>query len=95
MIKKKIKKNKVIIPEEVKKLVIERLSIMDGNRKIYIGGNDDKDGYTYTRDQLIEHIKKDDSVGKTIIDIEMSFLRALGNGSLQNMMENNMVGNNE
>lgn len=86
MTKKKTKKIKVVIPEEVKKLVIERLSIMNGNRKIYIGDDNNKNGYT--RDELIKHIQNNDSIGKTMVDIEMSFLRALGNGSLLDMTIN-------
>jgi hypothetical protein len=32
---------------------------------------------TLTRDQLIEHIEKDDEIGKKIVDIYMNYLRSL------------------
>lgn len=84
MNKKKVKKNKTVIPEEVKKLVIERLSFMDRNRTIYIGDDDSR--HKYTRDELIKHVLNGDTIGKTIVDMEMSFLKALADGSLLNMV---------
>lgn len=32
---------------------------------------------TLTRDQLIEHIKKDDEIGEKIVDVYMNYLRSL------------------
>lgn len=63
------------IPEDVKKLVIARLEALPSDKKISIGSYGD-----FNKDQLIERVKKEDAVGKKIVEIEMEFLQALKGG---------------
>jgi len=63
------------VPEDVKELVIVRLESLPSNKKISIGSHGE-----FTRDQLIERVKKEDEVGRKIIEIELEFLRALKEG---------------
>ena len=62
---------------EANRLVIARLSTLPSNIKISIGGNK-----TYTRDKIITAIEEGNDVGKKYVEIQMSFLRAVTNGSL-------------
>lgn len=71
------KKNNTI-EKEIQELVKARLSVMPDDVSISVGA----DGKTYTRDELIEHVNKRDDIGKLIIDIDMSFLRALKEGEI-------------
>ena len=63
------------LSEDVKKLVIFRLETMPSNRKISIGSHGE-----FTKDELIDHVKKEDTVGKKIIEVELEFLRAIKEG---------------
>jgi len=64
--------------EDVKKLIIARLDVWPRNKKISIG----RFG-SFTKEELIEHVKKEDEVGKKIVEIELQFLRALKKGILK------------
>ncbi len=63
------------IPENVKALVIARLETLPPNKKISIGSYGE-----FTKNELIEHIKKEDEIGKKIVEIELEFLRAMKEG---------------
>ncbi|MBL7170021.1 MAG: hypothetical protein ISS48_03305 [Candidatus Aenigmarchaeota archaeon] len=63
------------ITEEMKELVITRLLVLPPGKKISIGSYGD-----FTKDELIESVKKGDEIGKKIIEIEIDFLRALKEG---------------
>lgn len=63
--------------EDIKQLVIERLSTLPPNKEVSIGG----DG-SFGRDELIEHVEKGDEIGKKMVEIEMTFLRSLKEGLL-------------
>jgi hypothetical protein len=65
------------IAENVKELVISRLDVLPSNRKISVGSEGE-----FTKLELIEHVKEGDSIGKTIINLELEFLRALKDGTL-------------
>jgi hypothetical protein len=71
----------LIVPEEtqddIKELVVARLRAIPADREISIGA----DG-SYKRDELIQHVEEGDRVGQKIIEVEMSFLRALKEGAL-------------
>ena len=41
---------------------------------------------SYSRNEIISHIEKDDEVGKEFVRTELEFLRALKNGVLINKM---------
>ena len=58
--------------EEIKELIIARLQAIPSNVGISVGSEGD-----YKRDELIEHVKKDDAIGKKIIEIDLSYLKTL------------------
>ena len=63
------------ISEDIKALVIARLDTLSPNRKISIGNYGE-----FTKEEIIQHIKKGDSVGNKMIEIEMEFLCAIKEG---------------
>ena len=63
------------IEQEIIDLVVARLQNLPSNKDISIGSSGE-----FTKDQLIEHVKKADDVGKKIIAIEMDFLRSMKDG---------------
>lgn len=66
------------ISEDLKNLVLERLDKLPPSKRFFIGS--DKNGFK--KKDLMEHVEKEDEIGKDIIDMEMSFLRALKDGTL-------------
>lgn len=66
------------ISKEKEELVIARLEIMSPNQGFSIGGG----GGELTRDELIEHVKAGDEIGQKAVEIELTFLRALKDGTL-------------
>ena len=60
---------------EAKQIVIARLEVLPKDKKISIGGEG-----SFSRDELIEHVNKEDKIGKKIIEVEMDFLRSLKEG---------------
>ena len=63
------------ISEDIKELVIARLDTLPSNKKISIGNYGE-----FTKEEIIQHVKKGDSVGNKMIEIEMEFLRAMKEG---------------
>ncbi len=61
--------------EDIKELVIARLETLPPDKKISIGNYGE-----FTKEELIEHVKKNDPVGNKMIEIEMEFLRAIKEG---------------
>lgn len=59
--------------QEVRRLVVERLSVLPSSKGLSVGG-DDK---FYTKDQLINEIYKGSKIGEKIVKIEMEFLQSL------------------
>jgi len=74
---KKIKKSPatIKITKDVKELVKARLNVLPLNINISIGSEG-----AFNRDELIEHIEKEDSIGKKMIQVDMEFLQALKKG---------------
>ena len=70
--------------EEIKELVIARLEVLPSNVSISIGS----DG-SFTKQDLIMHVEKDDEIGKKIIEIELKYLQALKEGSFYGSPSNN------
>lgn len=68
--------------EEIRKIVLARLSTISSETMKSIG-----DEGVFTRDELIEHVKTGDKIGKTIQDIEMEWLRALKSGIISQIYE--------
>lgn len=58
--------------ETIKETVIARLSTMPSDQKISVGSEGE-----FTKEELIDHIKRGDKIGKKFIEIELEFLRAL------------------
>ena len=65
------------LDEDIKQLVVARLRSLPPDREISIGA----DG-SFKKEELIGHVEEEDSVGRKMIEIEMSFLRALKEGVL-------------
>ena len=61
--------------EEIKKLVIARLEALPSDKKISIGSKGE-----FTKEEIIDHVKKGDAIGKMMEDIELEFLRAMKGG---------------
>ncbi len=71
------KQQKEGIPEDLKDLVIARLDVLSPHKTISIGSIGE-----FTKDELIERVKQEDEIGRKIVEIELSFLRALKEGAL-------------
>lgn len=76
MAKEELKKSEKI-PEDLKELVIYRLDIIPADKKISIGSAGE-----FSKSELIEHVKKGDEIGQKIVEVELTFLRALKEGVL-------------
>ena len=61
--------------KEIQELVIARLRTLPDGKEISIGAEGE-----FTKEELIEHVRADDAIGKKMIAIEMNFLRALKEG---------------
>ena len=70
-------KNQNKMTDELKELIIARLDVLPSDKKISIGSEGE-----FTKDELIERVKIGDSVGQTVVNLELEFLRALKDGSL-------------
>lgn len=61
--------------EEIKKLVISRIEVLPPRQKISIGSFGE-----FTKEELIEHVEKGDTIGKKIIEVQLEFLKSLKEG---------------
>ena len=69
------KKNiKILSDEEVRKLVIARLSVLSKDTIISLGAEG-----SFTRDQLVKSVETRDSVGEKLAEIQMAWLRSFKN----------------
>jgi len=71
------KNSKQKISEDIKELVIARLDVLSSDKKISIGSIGE-----FTKNELIEHVKEEDEIGKKAVEVELTFLKALKEGSL-------------
>ncbi|MEA3342716.1 MAG: hypothetical protein U9Q92_00985 [archaeon] len=62
----------MVTEEEIRKIVIARLSSMPENMKVSIGAYGSFDKY-----ELINRVKKGDEVGKKVVEIQMFYLRSM------------------
>ena len=67
--------------EEEKELVILRIETTPSNLRLSIGG-----GKSMTKEEMIEHVKNGDEIGKQIIKAHLNFLRAVASGNLTNLL---------
>jgi len=58
--------------EDIKNLVIARLSALPSNVVISIGNSG-----TFSAQDLVKKVKADDEIGKKIIEMQLSYLRSL------------------
>jgi hypothetical protein len=65
------------IDADEKNLVLARLEALPPNIGIAVGSEG-----SFTKEQLLKHIKDEDEVGKKFVSIELEFLRALKEGAL-------------
>ncbi len=65
-------KKEIIKEEKIKELVIARLRTSSFDKKISIGQFG-----VFSNKELIEHVKKEDEVGRKIIKVQIEFLRSL------------------
>jgi len=61
--------------EYIKTLVLFRLETLSSNKSVSIGAYG-----SFKKQDLIDHVKKEDEIGKKIIDIELEFIRAMREG---------------
>ena len=70
------------IPEAVKELVITKIEAqMPPHLKLSVGSYG-----TMSKEELIEHVQKDDVIGKQIVKAHLSFLKALASGEFAKAM---------
>lgn len=71
-----MKNNKQSKTDKIKELVMARIKTMPFNIGISMGNSN------YNREQLLEHIEKEDEVGQQITKVQISFLQDLASGVL-------------
>ncbi|MFH1192330.1 MAG: hypothetical protein V1655_02540 [bacterium] len=71
---KKDKDKNVLSNEEVRKLVVARLSILSADTIISLGSEG-----SFTRDELVERVEKGDKIGEKLAEIQMEWLRSFKN----------------
>ncbi len=70
-----------IFTDEEKELVILRIETTPSNLRLSIGG-----GKSMTKEEMIEHVKKGDEIGKQIIKAHLNFLRNVASGNLTDLL---------
>ena len=68
--------------EKERELIIARLEV--ASPELHFSSGDSSE--SYTRDEIIQHIKNADTIGNAFIKVELDFLRALKNGTLMNQL---------
>ena len=63
--------------EQLKQLVLARLSVMPDGIRLSIGGSND-----LTKGELIEYVKSEDEIGKQFMSMELEFLQDLASGAI-------------
>jgi capsule polysaccharide export protein KpsC/LpsZ len=67
--------------EEEKELVILRIETTTSNLRLSIGG-----GKSMNKEEMIEHVKNGDEIGKQIVKTHLNFLRAVASGNLTDLL---------
>jgi hypothetical protein len=63
------------INQDIIDLVVARLQNLPSGKDISIGSHGE-----FSKEQIIEHVKKGDEVGKKMIEVELDFLRLMKEG---------------
>ncbi|MEW5896601.1 MAG: hypothetical protein AB1668_02840 [Nanoarchaeota archaeon] len=70
------------IPEAAKELVITKIEAqMPSHLKLSIGSYG-----TMSKEELIKHVKDEDTIGKQIVEAHISFLKAIAKGEFAKAM---------
>ena len=72
---KKESSSAVEITDDVKKLVKARLGTLPRGIGVSVGSEGE-----FSRDELIEHVEREDDIGRKMIEIDMEFLQSLKKG---------------
>lgn len=64
-------KKDILSDEEVRKLVIARLSVLSADTMISLGSEG-----SFTRDEMVELVEKGDKIGEKLAEIQMEWLRS-------------------
>lgn len=64
--------------KEIRQLVVERIKVLSMGRKISIGNEG-----SYSKEELIDHVKKGDKVGEKIVEVQLHYLRSFKTGLLK------------
>jgi hypothetical protein len=75
--KKEDSSENVEVNEQLKELVIIRISAAPSDLRLSVGG--DK---SMTKDEMIKHVRDGDKVGRQIIRTHLSFLKATASGDV-------------
>jgi len=67
---------KARVSEDMRNLVVERIRVMPSDLRVVIGMK------SYTKEDLIENVKAGSKIGKTIMRVEMEYVRALASGKI-------------
>lgn len=67
----------VEVNEDVKELVVTRIEASRSDLRLSVGG-----GRSMTKEEMIDHVRKGDKIGKQIIRAHLNFLRAVASGEL-------------
>ena len=62
--------------EEIKKIALARTKLMPDNLNIAIGGE------MLNKKSLIKHIEQEDEIGKTVMRVELEYLKGLVSGAI-------------
>lgn len=65
------------IQKEIKEIVIARLEDVPSHLKMVLGSYG-----TFDKQQLIEHVRKGDAIGKIIVAMELQFIKDLASGKI-------------
>ena len=63
------------ISSELKKIVLWRLDTIPANFKLSIGNEG-----TFTKEELRQHVEKEDQIGVTFAKMQLNFMKALASG---------------
>ncbi|MBI4979998.1 hypothetical protein HZC30_00405 [Candidatus Woesearchaeota archaeon] len=63
------------ISRELKKIVLWRLDTIPPNFKLSIGNEG-----TFTKEELRQHVEKEDQIGVTFAKMQLNFMKALASG---------------
>lgn len=64
-------KKDILSDDEIRKLVIARLSVLSPDTIISLGAEG-----SFTRDQIVERVEKGDKIGEKLAEIQMKWLRS-------------------